>query len=97
MGTQSPSVPYRQQLCIIDSIFGAKADAGNVPPDCQPNSLVMGTFAPAVDYLTIKYIREQMLGSMANASARSYRENFLPAFGYSTTERDNLMRPESFS
>jgi hypothetical protein len=91
LGTQSAGVPYRQQLCIIDSIFATKADAGNIGPDCQPNSLVMGTFAHAVDYLTIKYIREKMLGSTVNAAATGFRENFLPAFGYSTTERDNLL------
>ena len=91
LGTQSPGVPYRQQLCIIDSLFATKADAGNIPPDCQPNSIVMGTMAPAVDYLTIKNIREKMLGATVNAAATGFRENFLPAFGYSTTERDNLL------
>ncbi len=45
--------PVRRQLCIVDSIWGMKKGSLG-EPDTQLCSLIMGTFGPAVDYLTAK-------------------------------------------
>jgi hypothetical protein len=46
--------PVRQQLCIVDALFSSTGAAS--PPDNVTNRLVMGTFAPMVDYFTANYI-----------------------------------------
>lgn len=78
--------PCRQQLCIIDSLWAGTGGPGGAP-NTSPHRLIMGTFGPAVDYLTVMKIREDVMGVGHN----DYVDNFLPAFGYSTTERDNLL------
>ncbi|MBD3242608.1 MAG: twin-arginine translocation signal domain-containing protein [Chitinivibrionales bacterium] len=78
--------PCRQQLCIIDSLWAGTGGPGG-GANTSPHRLIMGTFGPAVDYLTVMKIREEIMGVGHNA----YVDDFLPAFGYSTTERDNLL------
>jgi hypothetical protein len=70
----------RQQLCIIDSLWGAKNGPGG-PPDKRLDRLVMGTFSPVVDYLTAKKIREPEL----NATHKDI-ERFVTEFGYKVEE-----------
>jgi hypothetical protein len=87
--------PPRQQLCIIDSLWAMKPGPNGVPGDGiasqqeRPNiyRLIMGTFGPAVDYLTVKKVRETELNAPSAANAN----NFITSFGYSTTERDQLL------
>jgi hypothetical protein len=75
--------PPRQQLCIVDSLW-AETSGNNGPPDANPYSrLVMGTFGPAVDYLTIKKIREPVMGATHNAAVVNA---IMPAFGYTATD-----------
>jgi hypothetical protein len=52
--------PIRQQLCIVDSLFAAKNGPFENGPDTVPARIVMGTFAGAVDYCTVKKIREEV-------------------------------------
>jgi hypothetical protein len=70
----------RQQLCIVDSLWGAKNGPGG-PPDTRLDRLVMGTFSPAVDYLTAKKIREPELKATHNDI-----ERFITEFGYRVEE-----------
>ena len=51
--------PCRQQLAIVDSLWGQIWGPGYLPSYANPrlNTIVMGTFSPAVDYLTAKEIR----------------------------------------
>jgi hypothetical protein len=86
--------PPRQQLCIIDSLWGMKPGPGGVPGDGisggeRPNiyRLIMGTFGPAVDFLTCKKVRETELSAPSAANVN----NFLTSFGYTTTDRDQLL------
>jgi hypothetical protein len=75
--------PPRQQLCIVDSLW-AETSGNNGPPDANPYSrLVMGTFGPAVDYLTIKKIREPIMSATHNAAVVNA---IMPAFGYTATD-----------
>ncbi len=78
--------PIRQQLIVMDSIFAMTGGPGGTP-NHEPHVLLMGTFAPAVDYATAKLIREKEMG----ASHSSYLEEFLPSFGYSEAERDDFI------
>jgi hypothetical protein len=70
----------RQQLCIVDSLWGARNGPGG-PPDKRLDRLVMGTFSPAVDYLTAKKIREIEL-----KVTHSSIERFITEFGYRVEE-----------
>ncbi len=52
--------PPRQQLCIMDSILAAKGGPSSSPTNPPPYRIAMGTFGPAVDFLTVKKIREEL-------------------------------------
>ncbi|MGB8298195.1 MAG: DUF362 domain-containing protein, partial [Polyangia bacterium] len=74
--------PVRQQLCFVDSLFVNKTENTGTP-ELMPCYLTMGVFAPAVDYLTIKKVREAALGlTHVDATIDSY----LTTFGYATTD-----------
>jgi hypothetical protein len=51
-------LPPRQQICFIDSIW-AMTDGPRSTPNRRPDCLIMGTFAPVLDYLIVKKIREE--------------------------------------
>lgn len=77
--------PVRQQLCIVDSLWAMTGGPFGVP-NKQVNRLVMGTFGPAVDYLTAKKIREPEMGvTHANLN------RFLEDFGYMDYEKLDLI------
>ena len=74
--------PVRQQLCIIDSLVGSPyGPTGD--PTTKIDRIIMGVFAPAVDYCCIKQVREAVYGWAHNDTvvARS-----LTDFGYTETD-----------
>jgi hypothetical protein len=80
----------RQQLCFVDSLLALSTRMNTGAPDKQPNYLIMGTFGPAVDYLTVKKVREAILGSThTDATIDSY----ITTFGYATTDPVWVMVP----
>jgi len=81
--------PARQQLCIVDSLFANKVENTGTP-EAMPCYLVMGTFGPAVDYLTIKKIREEVMGAKHTASLVS---QYMTQFGYTTNDPQWLLVP----
>ena len=74
--------PPRQQLCIVDSLFANKAENTGTP-EAIPCYLVMGTFGPAVDYLTIKKVREGVMGATHTASLVN---QYMTQYGYTTAD-----------
>jgi hypothetical protein len=74
--------PVRQQLCFVDSLFANKTQNVGIP-EVMPCYLVMGVFAPAVDYLTIKKVREEVMGCTHDAATIN---SYLTTFGYATTD-----------
>ncbi|MBN1758204.1 MAG: hypothetical protein JW863_07800 [Chitinispirillaceae bacterium] len=64
--------PVRQQLCIIDSILASRQGPMAAPDSAaaggKPCRLIMGTFAPAVDYCCVKKVREAINQWTHNAS-----------------------------
>jgi hypothetical protein len=84
----------RQQLCFVDSLLANSAQKNTGNPNAQPNYLIMGVFAPAVDYLTVKKVREAILGSThTDATINSY----LTTFGYATTDPVWVLVPAASS
>jgi hypothetical protein len=73
--------PPRQQLCIVDSLFAIKTY--NNAPDTMPCYLVMGTFAPIVDYLTVKKVREEVLKYSHDSSII---DTYPTTFGYTAQD-----------
>jgi len=78
--------PVRQQLCIIDSLWGGLKGPGELPIK-RLDRLVMGVFGPAVDYLTAKKIREPMLDTK-----HPNIERFLTEFGYEPSQMGDLVQ-----
>ncbi|MBD3241445.1 MAG: DUF362 domain-containing protein [Chitinivibrionales bacterium] len=70
--------PARQQLCIVDSLWASTHGPRGIP-NKDTHRLVMGVFGPAVDYLTIKKIREPIMGAEHNEEAL---RRFATEFGY---------------
>jgi hypothetical protein len=85
--------PPRQQLCFVDSMFCNKADSMGTP-ELMPWYLVMGTFAPAVDYLTVKKIREEV-SKLTHDSATI--NSYLTVWGYTTSDPQWILVPPASS
>jgi hypothetical protein len=72
----------RQQLCFVDSLLAnTKSNTGG--PSQYPCYLIMGVFAPAVDYLTVKKVRE---GVMAMTHTEATITSYVTTFGYTATD-----------
>ena len=81
--------PPRQQLCIVDSLFCNKVDITGTP-ELMPCYLVMGTFAPAIDYQTVKKIRE----AVSNIKTDDTKiEPYLTSFGYTASDVQWILVP----
>jgi hypothetical protein len=74
--------PVRQQLCIVDGLLANSNGAGGTW-DLRVDRLVMGTFAPTVDYLTATKIMSDVMGK---PDANNNLPKFLTEFGYTTTD-----------
>jgi hypothetical protein len=74
--------PVRQQLCIVDGLLANGNGAGGTW-DTRVDRLVMGTFAPTVDYLTATKIMDDVMGK---PDANNNLPKFLTEFGYTTTD-----------
>ncbi|MBD3390578.1 MAG: DUF362 domain-containing protein, partial [Chitinivibrionales bacterium] len=77
--------PPRQRLCIIDSLW-AMVHGPQGAPNKNTYRLIMGTFAPAVDYYTVKRIREEEMGG---THGDEHVARYLTAFGYSESDADD--------
>jgi hypothetical protein len=81
--------PPRQQLCFIDSLIANKA-SNTGTPEVMPYYLVMGTFGPAVDYLTVKKIREEVMSAKHDAAVI---ETYMTGFGYTAKDPQWILVP----
>jgi hypothetical protein len=85
--------PVRQQLCIIDSLW-AHSSGVQDPPNCAPARLIMGTFAPVIDYLTIMRLRIPVMGSYVwepeTRTDGNGVQTFATDFGYALSEYQAL-------
>ncbi len=86
--------PPRQQLCIVDSLWGQLSGPSGTPGDWlgqgeDPNvyRLIMGTFGPAIDYLTVKKVREPEIHATHNTTVDQY----VTSFGYTTPQQTELL------
>lgn len=77
--------PVRQQLCLVDSLW-ASVDGPGGPPSHATGAIVMGTFAPAVDYLTTQKMRQLDMGVTPDSKIKQ----FLTEFGYTEDQFSNL-------
>lgn len=83
--------PPRQQLCIIDSIWGNHCcgpygtHLSKYTLDRQPNRLIMGTCAPLVDAVTIEKLRRKM-----SAHVEGFSQRFMIDFGFPAEKWDEL-------
>jgi hypothetical protein len=80
--------PVRQQLCIVDGLLAnGKTPGGSW--DTRTDRIVMGTFAPIVDYLTAKNVlfNTAVMTVVAKATTGSAAiPQFLTNFGYAETD-----------
>jgi hypothetical protein len=77
--------PVRQQLCIVDSLWGMKKGPTGVPT-MRLNSLSMGTFGPAVDWVVMKKIREPLMG----CKHPTFISTIMTEFGYQPSQFEKL-------
>jgi hypothetical protein len=74
--------PVRQQLCILDGLLANGNSAGG-SFDTRVDRLIMGTFAPIVDYLTAMRIMKDV---MNKPDANNNLPKFLTNFDYAETD-----------
>ena len=72
----------RQQLCLIDALWGSKGGPGGNPSD-QLNRLFMGTFGPALDYQVATKFRRDTMGWPISERVM---DRFLSEFGFSAED-----------
>jgi hypothetical protein len=77
--------PPRQQLCIIDALLANGNSAGG-SWDTRVDRIVMGTFAPTVDYLTAMRILNDVMGK---PDRNNNVPKFVTNFGYSEADVQN--------
>lgn len=82
--------PPRQQLCIIDSIIASVGGPGGGASH-EPYRIVMGTFGPAVDYLTVKFIREPQEIMNDDGHNQTLIKRYLSDFDYTDQEIKDLV------
>jgi hypothetical protein len=89
--------PVRQQICIVDALLSNGKSGPGGEWDNRTDRLVMGTFAPIVDYLaTNKILLNSTLMSKAPIEALGITNapiilpQFLTSFGYTVTDPDWL-------
>jgi len=75
----------RQQLCVIDALWASRPGPGGLPT-AQPNALLMGTFGPAVDYLTAMRLRRDAMHWPVNEEVVT---RFLTDFGFDVRSLPN--------
>jgi hypothetical protein len=95
IGNPSATMPAKQQLCIVDSLMlGNPGDwAGGVSNNNNANSIVMGTFAGAVDYVATLKIRNVKFkaGSATPAWNQNVVTQFMTKFGYTAADITTIM------
>jgi hypothetical protein len=74
--------PVRQQLCIVDGLLANGNGAGG-SFDTRVDRMIMGTFAPIVDYLTAMRIMKDVMGK---PDANNNLPKFLTNFDYAETD-----------
>ena len=85
--------PVRQQICIVDALLSNGASGPGGGWDNRTDRLVMGTFAPIVDYLSAKNILTNAtvmsatpIPALGITNAAIILPQFLTAFGYAVTD-----------
>jgi TAT (twin-arginine translocation) pathway signal sequence/Domain of unknown function (DUF362) len=85
--------PVRQQLCIVDALLSNGASGPGGAWDNRTDRLVMGTFAPIVDYCAAKNIllnatlmSTSPIPALGQTNAAIILPQFLTSFGYAATD-----------
>ncbi len=76
----------RQQLCIVDALWASEKGGPSAPTNAQPNALTMGTFGPALDYVTAMRLRKDTMGWPVRENVA---ERFLTEFGHTVADLPN--------
>jgi hypothetical protein len=85
LGNIPTTYPAKAQLCIVDSLWLGNVGswAGDASNNNNANSIVMGTFAGAVDYVATRLIRMPKLPGGINTGIV---DQFLTKFGYTAAD-----------
>ena len=89
LGMPTADVPVKQQLAFVDSTWVGQPGSweGFIENESKVlNTLVMGTFVGAVDYLTTKKIRVKAYPSETNLNW-GFINRYMTDFGYTDAER----------
>lgn len=88
--------PIRQQLCIVDALVSNGKSGPGGGFDNRTDRLVMGTFAPIVDYLSVKNIllnttvmTSSPMPALGVTNAAIILPLFLSSFGYAEADVQN--------
>ncbi|MFO7958300.1 MAG: DUF362 domain-containing protein [Candidatus Brocadiia bacterium] len=86
MDARTGDVMYpRQQLCLVDALWGSRPGPGG-PPTHKLDTMLMGVFGPAVDYVGSMRFRKDTMGWPVNEGVAA---RMLQEFGYSEADLPN--------
>jgi len=92
-GNIPAAYPAKQQLCIVDSLWCTDSGTwtGSITNGKNANSIVMGTFAGAVDYVGTMKIRQQKFA--ASTWNQTIVDGFITGYGYPASAKTTVMTP----
>jgi|GEM_PF-282828 hypothetical protein len=99
VGDIPASYPAKTQLCIVDCMWAGDPGqwVGTVSDGADQRSIVMGTFAGAVDHVATVKIRSQKYqsgGAFPTWNA-TIVDKFVTAYGYTAADITTLMTPQT--
>jgi hypothetical protein len=99
VGDIPASYPAKTQLCVVDCMWAGNPGEwqGGVSDGADQRSIVMGTFAGAVDHVATKKIRDLKYhaGAAYPAWNSTLIDKFLTGYGYSAADITTLMTPQT--
>ncbi len=90
-GNIPAAYPARQQLCIVDSLWCSRDQEwqGDIDSGMNANSIVMGTFAGAVDYVGTMKVRISKYA--ASTWNQTIVDQFITGYGYPASAKTTVM------
>jgi TAT (twin-arginine translocation) pathway signal sequence len=99
VGNIPASYPAKTQLCIVDCMWAGDPGqwSGSVSDGADQRSIVMGTFAGAVDHVATVKIRDQKYhsGGAYPAWNATIVDKFVTIYGYTAADITTLMTPQT--
>jgi hypothetical protein len=90
IGNPGPGKPPKQQLCVVDSLFGSiNGDWGGGTDLPSPCVLIMGTLAPSVDLACVQKVKKDIMKGNPDVNRMT---SLFKNFGYADADATTVLK-----